>query len=61
MGRRIQKAMDVAGETPATIAPKLEVSRVAVVQWRSGTNNPRLKHLLKLAALCGVTLDSLVA
>jgi DNA-binding XRE family transcriptional regulator len=42
------------------LADEVGVSRQAVNDWENNRYNPSLPHLLKVARVCGVSLDDLV-
>lgn len=46
--------------TQEQVAAELNVSRIAVVYWEQGKQNPRTKHLRKLANLLQCTVDDLL-
>ncbi|MGM9680912.1 MAG: ADP-ribosylglycohydrolase family protein [Eubacteriales bacterium] len=57
---QIAKLRSGAGMSQEELAALLGVSRQAVQKWESGGAVPRLDHLIKMAKLFRVTLDSLV-
>lgn len=53
-------ARERAGLTQAEVAKEMDVTQPSVSFWESGTSNPRVSVLFKLAALYGVTVDELL-
>lgn len=56
----IRLARMKAGLTQKKVAELLGVTAGAVCQWEKGMNKPRLDKLVKLADLCGCTVDELI-
>ena len=49
-----------AGKKVSDVMHQLSVSDAAVYQWEKGTTRPTVRHLEKLAALYGSTMDELL-
>ena len=49
-----------AGLTQMQVAKALGLTDAAVTQWEKGRTKPRIKHLIQLAELYGVTVDELL-
>ena len=53
---RIRSWRDWAGLTVADLAEKVGVTTEAVYSWESGSYQPRLENVSKIASAIGVTL-----
>ena len=61
VGKRIASLMERGGYTPAFINKKLRLaSSGAVANWTNGWCMPKPRHLVRLAAVLGVTVDDLL-
>lgn len=59
LGARIGRLRDERGLSRAEFARKVGVSNQAATQWELHDSQPHMKHLRKIAAVLGVTLDEL--
>lgn len=57
---RFWEARQKSGLTQPDVAEILGVSEMTVYQWEQGTKTPRVKHLVPLARIYGVTTDYLL-
>lgn len=61
LGDRIRTARRAAKKTQADLANHLEIARVNVTQWESGTTRPDQARLPSIAEFLGVRLDWLMS
>lgn len=54
-------AREKAGLSQAELAKKLKKSRASISEYESGVHAPKLKLLIKIAKLTGVSVEDLVA
>lgn len=60
VGERIQEARKKAGMKQSDLAEKLGVAVITIGQYERGKREPSLKQLIRIAAVLGVSWDSLV-
>ena len=61
IGQKITYYRNMHNMTQVQVARNLGISRSAVNGWEMGFSIPQLKHVIALAAMFGVTVDSLVS
>lgn len=61
IGQKITYYRNLHNMTQVQVARNLGISRSAVNGWEMGFSVPQLKHVIALAAMFGVTVDSLVS
>lgn len=59
IGNRIKSLRKEQNMSQEVVAKQLEISRQAVTRWENGRTLPSSGHILKLAELFGVTVESL--
>ena len=59
-GRQLKKIMYEKNITQAELAEKLGINSSMISQWVTGTGNPRLKSVRKIAAVLGIPVNSLI-
>lgn len=57
---KLYEARKAKGHTQASLAEKINVSRVAVQKWETGVCFPDLPHLIALTDALGCTVEDLV-
>ena len=61
IGEKIAYYRNSLNLTQSFVAQQLGISRSAVNAWEMGFSTPQLKHVVELAKVFNVTLDSLVS
>lgn len=61
MNKEIRKMRIRAGLTQSDVARLLRITQVTVCHWERGDSTPRIRHLPKLAAMYGVSVDEIIA
>lgn len=61
LGRAIRKARKDRKLTIEQVATEVGIARASMNQWELGTTSPSHRNLLKLAAVLGVSVESLVS
>ncbi len=60
MGTRVRVAREQAGWTQRELARRMQMTHTTLARIESGSSNPRLKTLIRLARVLGVPLGELV-
>lgn len=58
---RIAELRNSLGITQAELGKKLGVTRSAVNSWEMGLSIPQLKHVIQMAGIFNITIDSLIS
>ncbi len=59
IGRRIKSARKRAGMTQSDLAEKLGISYQGIAQWETGSRNPKIQSLKKIAEALLISVEEL--